>query len=521
MKSHANSRFAIDTAPLPIRSGSPLALADLPKAEVSLSRSEASEIKAMMQLAADKLARHEYRDSVATYSAIIEKYGDRFPQAHFRRLYAAVKGSDFEFAAAHYLHAQGLAQTEDERLYLEHIWLSCLHAAQHLEDALELAENLCRRSKKNRQAVETVAGLILTDMGRLDEGLKRQKAIVGRWPDFAQARWHLALNQLQCGELPEAWENYEARWVVEACLALPYVEELPRWKGESLEGKRLLVWREQGVGDEIRFARLLRDIPTNNAGVTYVATPKLAPLFARSLTDVRIGDDEDIIQCAERFDYQIPIGSLAAILRPSVADMLEVRQPWIARDPHGEAAMRERIGGLPQNPVIGLCWRSGWQNMLRSQHYLNARLLSPLGVVRNVTFVNLQYDECASEIAEMESLGLKVLNFEDIDQKNDLLAAARLIGACDIVVSAGTAVAELSAALGKPTLLFGKKASQLKLGTEGVPWHPNTIYLDFDLHDPMRITRDILTNWPAIANWASQSEERRPGVEWSRTLPEN
>lgn len=483
------------------------------------SEKEAAEIRELMTIGQLEVQRNNLNSAVRAYTTVIQKYGDRFPLAHFHRLHAAVRGNDFEFAAAHYLHALGLAKTEPERLYVEHIWLSCLRAAGHLEDALDLARSLLPRWKTRREALETVIGLILTDLERVDEALELQRSLVKRNPAFPQSRWHLALNQLQVGELPEAWTNYEARWEVEPGLTLPFVNRVPRWRGEPLDGKRLLVWREQGVGDELRFARLIRDIPGDGAQISYYASPKLAPLFARSFRNVAIATDDDVRNCDQLFDYQIPTGSLAGLLRPTLVDMIDGRTPWIVRDTDAENGMRARIGGPAGRPLIGLCWRSGWQNLLRNQHYLSPSSVTPLGVIKNATFVCLQYDDCANEVAEMRARGLDVVHLADIDQKNDMVSAAALVGACDLVISAGTAVAELSAALGRPTLLFGKRQSQLCLGTEGIPWHPQTIFLPFEADDPMAVPRSILENWPAIAGWAAQQPAARGALDWTATLP--
>ena len=135
-------------------------------------------------------------------------------------------------------------------------------------------------------------------------------------------------------------------------------------------------------------------------------------------------------------------------------------------------------------------------------------------LLRGSKFICLQYDDCFDEVKVMHELGLPITFFPGIDQKNDLVSASHLTGACDLVVSAGTAAAELSAGLGVPTLLFGPKQTQIQLGTDFVPWHPATRYLQLDPDDPIGIAKQVITNWPDIASWAGEKSISGRDIAW-------
>ncbi len=502
----------------PIVRGAAALLRSVP---ASTPTSDASDDR-MLRLLKEAEQDHDngrFKESIEKCSEIIHLTGDRYRLAHYRRLASAVKANDFEYAAAHHLHARSLAHDEEEQCLVDYTWVECLHAAGYYEDAFELADSWVRKSKRSRLGLETAAGLMLSEMGRIAEAIERHENVLAKDPGYNLARWNLSINQLQAGRIPEAWANYEIRWQMKEFLSEKRKFDVPRWHGEPLADKKLLIWPEQGIGDEIRFASMLTDLVGRDATVVVECTHKIVPLLRRSFPEFTIRP-ELAPQCrapasSEGFDYEIPIGSLAAILRPTLDDMILGRRPWVTRVEADEQRMRARLGLDEKTLLIGLCWRSGRQNLRRNQEYLSAEQLTPLRMIPNAAFVVLQYDECGEEVARMRALGLDILHLADIDQKNDLVSAAALIGACDIVVSAGTAVAELAASLGGPVLMFGRGVSQLKLGTGGVPWHPNTIFLDFDPEAPLAVPRQIIENWDAILHWASNVPGARASVDWA------
>ena len=299
--------------------------------------------------------------------------------------------------------------------------------------------------------------------------------------------------------------------------------DLPRWNGQPIEGKRVLVWREQGVGDEIRFASLLPDLMEAGARITIECHPKLLELFRASFPRVEVRPVKPVARRKPEdyvdFDFEVPIGSLARFFRPTVGQMQAKCVPWLYRDAKIESAVRAAMNASERQPVIGLCWRSSNQSLKRNKNYLTPEHLAALRLLGRSGFICLQYDECSAETSLLRELGLPITTFASIDQMNDILGASRLTGACDLVISAGTATAELSAGLGVPTIIFGQRRTQIQLGTDGVPWHPATRYLTLDPDDPMAVVRSILFNWPEIAAWADRKNISGRQIDWRLSLP--
>ncbi|WP_152979686.1 tetratricopeptide repeat protein [Mesorhizobium sp. 1M-11] len=439
------------------------------------------------------------------------------------RLVAASKAANYEYVVNNYQRIRALVASEAEIAVVDRSWIDCLISAGFLHEALRELETLSVRSASSWETMATTLGVIHARLGNLGKAIAIQKEILAKEPSDVLARWNLSIHQLEAGELPEAFDNYEARWNWADFPSERRTFDIPRWSGESLDGKRILVWREQGVGDEIRFAGVLPDLIATGASITFESAAKLAPLFVKSFPDVEVRPEQPREKRRrddyQGFDFEVPIGSLARHFRPSVAEMQAKCSPWLKRDAEIEAQVRSDIGAAPHQPVIGLCWRSSNQNLHRNQHYVKGEYLSPLKMLGAAKFICLQYDECSEEVGLMRELGLPLYDFPAIDQMNDLVSAAYLAGACDMVISAGTATAELSAGLGIPTVLFGLKHSQTQLGTDGVPWHPATRFLSLNPDEPIGVARSILFEWREISAWAEQACVSGRQVDWRLSFP--
>lgn len=486
-------------------------------------RKNAKKAARLVKEAEKALDERRFKGAEARFDEAIGLLDNPPSQLWCYRLVAASKAANYEYVVNNYQRIRALTTREEELIVVDRSWIDCLVSAGFLHEALREIETLSARSSAGWASMRAIFGVIQSRLGNLDTAIAIQKEVLAKEPSHVLARWNLAIHQLEAGELPEAFDNYEARWKWWDFPSERRAFEIPRWNGESLEGKRILVWGEQGVGDEIRFAGVLPDLIATGAGITFESAPKLAPLFKNSFPDIEVSP----VRPAEArkredykgFDFEVPIGSLARHFRPTVAKMQAKCRPWLKRDAEIEAHVRADIGAAPHQPVIGLCWRSSNQNVDRNQHYVKGEYLSPLKLLGAAKFICLQYDECSAEVGAMRELGLPLYDFPAINQMDDLVSAAYLAGACDIVISAGTATAELSAGLGVPTVLFGLKPSQIQLGTDGVPWHPATWFLPLDRDEPIGVARSVLFDWNKIAAWAEQANTSGRQIDWRLSFP--
>jgi Flp pilus assembly protein TadD len=310
----------------------------------------------------------------------------------------------------------------------------------------------------------TNLGIVLSDQHRRSAALTVQTRALALDPALDQALWNLGLLKLSLGDLAEGYDLYDHRFAAGATPSRPVA--CPRWGGEPLAGRRLLVWREQGVGDEIMWSTCLPDV-TEAASCTIECDPRLVGLFARSFPSavVRPAGAE---HPADDADFHIPIGSLPRHVRPSLAAFPS--GPALKADPARVAAWRRRLDSLGPGLKIGLSWRSlrGRAGNV-ARNYTRLSDWQPLIDTPGVRLISLQYDDDPAERGVLGDPGALTV-WPDLDLRQDLDEVAALMTALDGVVSVANTVSALAGALGRPVAQLILEHDWAMLGTTRFPW---------------------------------------------------
>ena len=296
------------------------------------------------------------------------------------------------------------------------------------------------------------------------------RAVIEQQPGHGEAQWNLATALLSAGDFDAGWAQYEWRWAklgVDPAARFSW----PVWQGEPVVEKRILVWREQGLGDEILFASCVRELVAAGASVTLAATPRLAGLFGRAFPGVTVIDDGK--WKGREFDFHCPIGGLPRYLRRN-RDAFPLESRFFHPESPQATKWAGRLDELGAGPKVGVCWRSGLLTDDRSRAYAAIEEWAPLFRLEGVHLINLQYDECTEEIARVkEQFGVTIHRWPKENLKNDLESVVGLIWNLDAVVTAPTAVSSLAGAAGAPTWEVDNGTDWTAHGEERCPWFPN------------------------------------------------
>lgn len=288
----------------------------------------------------------------------------------------------------------------------------------------------------------------------------------------------LGIDYLIRGQIKDGWELYEKGFssAIPASLARTPQRKfsVPLWGGQDLHsGERLMIWREQGVGDEIRFASLIPLLPESvRNNLVLECDHRLVNLFARSMPEVTVRAES---QTTNDFNYHLPIGSLPRLLMNSV-DVLRDAPPLLRPDPIAVEKFATRLAEFNGKKLIGICWRSHKLSATRNKKYTALedwrRILSTPGAA----FINLQYGECEEEIQQVErNLSIRILRWPDLDLMNDFSGVAALIKNLDLVVSISSAVVPLAGAAGTQTICMTRQNWVLLGETNSYPWFPSVM----------------------------------------------
>ncbi len=318
-------------------------------------------------------------------------------------------------------------------------------ARRHFEAALA-------QQPGHAQARNNLAMLLWEDMGETAAAEQHYRILRQIAPDWATGRMNHGVFCLAQGDHRQGWREYEWRWRSETYPERDWGMGLPRWDGRHLGEAGLLVWGEQGVGDQILYGTMLADAQRLCGGGMIVAVDaRLVDLFARSLS----GSGAAVVVRGEPVQaaMQCPFGSLGTLLRQAATDFAG-KGRYLRADPERREDIRRRylsVAGGRQ--LIGLSWRSGNRSIGRHKSIPLPQLAPPLHR-RDILWVNLQYGEVREDLTFLRQQGVDILDDESIDSLRDMDGFAAQVAALDSVLTVSNTAVHVAGALGVPARLL-------------------------------------------------------------------
>ncbi len=339
-------------------------------------------------------------------------------------------------------------------------------------DAFDEAEALCRGLlESDPDHVEARYNLCLIHLRRceLADAEAQARQVLQRRPNHERAPFVIGLSLLTQGRYAEGWPGFEARMLPVNSAGniitpnVPY----PAWNGQPLEGKSILVWMEQGLGDEIMMARFAPELKARGAAqVSWICKPAMAPLLRRvgGIDTLYVAQGQLTMP---RHDYWVLPMSLPKHLGVTL-ETVPADIPYI--EPVHDLLSAATDEGAFR---VGLVWKgSALLANDRNRSLPNLETLKGLWDVPGVEFVSLQKGE-GEEQGVRPPAGQPLTNVSP--QLSDLGATAAVIQGLDLVITVDTAVAHLAGALGKPCFVMLPQIGldwRWLTGRSDSPWYP-------------------------------------------------
>ena len=345
------------------------------------------------------------------------------------------------------------------------------------QDKLEEAAASYRRAleiKPDLPEAHVNLGNILQALGEAEAGLDSYRRALKLNPELAEARAAESMALLLQGDFSAGWHNFEHRWRTRDYDTEMRSYPQPFWKGEHLFSGSLLIWGEQGIGDEIMFAGLIPDVIRTGNRLVLDCDARLRSLFARSFPGVEVLAGYDAERSAHpQVAAHLPSGSLPGIFRQSRDAFAATTSPYLFADPIKRERYRTQYGDGRR--MIGLAWHTKNQKTGRKRS-VDLALFAPLFALPGIRWVSLQYGDHGALEQQAAAANAPMLIDRSVDQFADMDLFAAQVAAMDLVITIDNSTAHLAGALGVPTWLLLPFAPNWRwlLDCEDSPWYPTT-----------------------------------------------
>jgi Tfp pilus assembly protein PilF len=329
-------------------------------------------------------------------------------------------------------------------------------------DAAIAAQSNCAEAWDKR-------GAALQDLGRPEEALLSCEKAIALRSDFALAYVHAGLICLQMGHFERGWQlsEWRERPSTPATARNP---ASPRWCGDAdLNGMRLLVNSEQGLGDTIQFCRFAKLLVAQGAHVIPAVQPGLRALLQSLGPGVQVIADSD---APPEFDRHCPLMSLPLAFR-TTAQNIPVAVPYLLSESQRVLRWRERLGR--RGFKIGISWQGSTLPAAVGRSF-PLRMLHSISNMQGARLISLQKGYGTEQLGGLpDGMNVEDLGADFDGRANAFLDTAAVMESLDLIITCDTSIAHLAGALGRPTWIALKHAPDWRwmLDREDSPWYPS------------------------------------------------
>ena len=386
--------------------------------------------------------------------------------AHILRSYMLAKLKRFDDALVAADAAVAIAPKDAEAHLARAMALAKLGRLDEVWQTLDLAERL----GASGAVLHRTRSVVLSDLGRLEEALVAYDRTIAEDPDDVSSRYYRSFVLLALGDYEEGWAEHEWRLKRPEFPRPELLKVAPPWKGDDVNGKKVLLYSEQGAGDTIQFVRYARLVAARGARVSIVVHESLRRLFAANFLDMDISNE---IGMRTGFDYQAPLMSLAHILATSTEEAIPRDVPYLVADPERVAKWGARLGR--EGFKVGISWKGNSEYPADSTRSIPLSHFAPLARVPGVRLISVQALYGLDQLQNLPSgMAVETLGEELVNNPDGFREMAAVMANLDLMIVSDSAPAHLAGALGRPVWVALSRQPDWRwlIDRADSPWYP-------------------------------------------------
>lgn len=304
-------------------------------------------------------------------------------------------------------------------------------------------------------------GIYFNNNGKLTEAIQCYDKAIEINNDFFDAHWNKSLILLLLGEYNQGWKEYEYRFKKKSP-SDSRVFNKPKWDGSSLEGKKILIVSEQGLGDDIQFIRYIPLVKEKGSYVIFECKKELRRLL-KDFSGIDEFIEKDMVNNID-FDFYIHLMSLPRIFNTSI-DNIPNKIPYLKADYEIIKKFQDKFDS--KDFKIGIVWAGNPKHENDKNRSTTYEKFKSLKDIPGVKIFSLQKGAASNQLNDDLVIDLKeeIVDFAD---------TAAIIEKLDLIISVDTSVAHLAGAMGKNiwTLISYKPDWRWLLNRNDSPWYP-------------------------------------------------
>ena len=319
-------------------------------------------------------------------------------------------------------------------------------------------------------------GTALQEMNKLDESIQIYNQALELDPENVATKFYLSLSLLASGDYEHGLPLFDYRLVYDVASVGTRFFPPPFWDGSNPQGQKILIWGEQGIGDEILYALFFSELISRGAHCYIECQPRLVSLFKRSFPAAKIFPRQEKPEpelLNPDINFQSPSGSLLQwLLSPFKKG--EINEKYLIADSAKTSAFHSRYRTDGVEKLVGIGWATsfltdGWDN-------IPLEIFDLLLDTPGVKFISVQYGNHSAELdASFRRTGVRITEDKEVNPLEDMDKFASQLASMDLVITLTNSTAALSCALGVPTWGISSPIVDWRFGdkTNNNLWYPS------------------------------------------------
>ena len=436
------------------------------------------------------LEKDDYENAITCFFQSLD-YDQNYSHAYSNIGNALLKKGNYDEAVKMFRDAIKLDKKNS--VYHFNLGVALTQCNDH-KGAVNAYKECLKIEPRNKLAVKFLANSY-KDLKMFPEALKTYKKLEKLDPKNPEASFLQSKIHIRNGRFNLGWKMYEhgLKNNIRKPFKGYYNETKTLWDGKPFEGT-LLVYGEQGLGDQLNFGTLLKDLLQVKQDVIVKVDERLKEIFSNTYPEITVYGEDDTVPTKD-YEKYISLASLCKFFRAHTDDFTNTQ-------------FTNYVIGKTENPYIkdffnkisgfkiGISWHS-FSTLNGETRSLNTDQLSKIIKCRNVNFINIQYGNVLKQIKEVKLLsGNEILKVPFTDITRDINSLASIIKKCDLIISIDNSTAHLSGSLGHPTWVLLPYSADFRWMEEITPaiWYQNTTLIRQEKENDWNSVVDLVCN---------------------------